>query len=80
MKINKLKYIAVTTVFFLIGMISGWAQGGLDTPKPHNPFGDGDPNPGDEAPIDQAMIWLLIVGIVAAFYFLQTKKAVKPQK
>lgn len=51
-----------------------------------NPSGPGGipavPGDGDDevAPIDQAMIWLLIVGIVAAFYFLQTKKAVKPQK
>lgn len=78
MKINKLKYIVLSAVFFLIGSVNVLAN--------NPPSADGIPAvPGDEGndnvvSIDQAMVWLLIVGIVAAFYFLQTKKAVKPQK
>lgn len=75
MKVNKLNYIVTTAIFFLIGTMNVLA----DT-MPPGPEGTPDPSPGEAAPIDQAMIWLLIVGIVAAFYFLQTKKAVKPQK
>lgn len=77
MKTNKLKYLTVTAVFFLIGNMNALANGMM----PPGPDATPDPKPGEkEASIDQAMIWLLIVGIVAAFYFLQTKKAVKPQK
>lgn len=77
MKTNKLKYLTITAVFFLIGNMNALANGIM----PPGPDATPDPEPGEkEASIDQAMIWLLIVGIVAAFYFLQTKKAVKPQK
>lgn len=77
MKTNKLKYLTITAVFFLIGNMNALANG----ITPPGPDATPDPEPGEtEASIDQAMIWLLIVGIVAAFYFLQTKKAVKPQK
>lgn len=76
MKTNKLKYLTITAVFFLIGNMNALANG----ITPPGPDATPDPEPGEAAPIDQAMVWLLIVGIVAAFYFLHTKKAVKPQK
>jgi len=78
MKINNIKLKVVSAVFFVMSTVNVLANG--------VPTADGIPAvPGDEgddnvASIDQAMVWLLIVGIVAAFYFLQTKKAVKPQK
>ena len=78
MKINNIKLKVVSAVFFVMSTVNVLAN--------NPPSADGIPAvPGDgdapvESSIDQAMIWLLIVGIVAAFYFLQTKKAVKPQK
>lgn len=78
MKINNIKLKVVSAVFFVMSTVNVLANG--------VPTADGIPAvPGDgdapvESSIDQAMVWLLIVGIVAAFYFLQAKKAVKPQK
>ena len=75
MKANKLNYIVTTAVFFLIGTMNVLA----DT-MPPGPEGTPDPSPGEAAPIDQAMIWLLVAGIFAALYFLQAKKAAKAEK
>ena len=78
MKINKLKYIVLSAVFFLIGSVNVLAN--------NPPSANGIPTvPGDEgndnvASIDQAMIWLLLAGIFAALYFLQTKRVAKTEK
>lgn len=77
MKINNIKLKVVSAVFFVMSTVNVLANGVPTADGIPAVPGDGD----DEvASIDQAMVWLLIVGIVAAFYFLQTKKAVKPQK
>ena len=76
MKVNKLNYIVTTAIFFLIGTMNVLA----DT-MPPGPEGTPDPLPGQsEAPIDQAMIWLLIAGVFVALYFLQTKRIAKTEK
>jgi hypothetical protein len=77
MKINKLKYIVLSAVFFLIGSVNVLAN--------NPPSADGIPAvPGDGddevASIDQAMIWLLIAGVFVALYFLQTKRIAKTEK
>lgn len=81
MKINSIKLKVVSAVFFVMSTVNVLANG---APNPSGPGGipavPGDGDAPVENSIDQAMVWLLIVGIVAAFYFLQTKKAVKPQK
>lgn len=77
MKINKLKYTILSAVFFISSMTNNiFAQ-----TFPHEPEGTPDPLPGEtEGSIDQAMIWLLIAGIFAALYFLQTKRVAKTEK
>ena len=76
MKTNKLKYLTITAVFFLIGNMNALANG----ITPPEPDATPDPLPGEAAPIDQTIIWLLIIGVFAAFYFLRTKKIAKAEK
>lgn len=78
MKINNIKLKVVSAVFFVMSTVNVLANG--------VPTADGIPAvPGDgDAPvensIDQALIWLLIAGVFAALYFLQTKRVAKTEK
>lgn len=78
MKINNIKLKVVSAVFFVMSTVNVLAN---DVPTANGiPTVPGDEGNDSVASIDQAMIWLLIAGIFAALYFLQTKRIVKAEK
>ncbi|UPQ80035.1 hypothetical protein M0M57_04165 [Flavobacterium azooxidireducens] len=66
---NKSFYNWIVTLFILSFPISLFADDDID---PHPT--DDDPLPG--APIDTALIYLIIIGIVFAFYVVQRQKKI----
>lgn len=59
----QLKTILISSVFILFSIVS-YAQDNIDPPPPPGPPGP----PGIELPIDQNILWLLIVGLIFGAY------------
>jgi hypothetical protein len=78
---NNIKLKVVSAVFFVMSTVNVLAN---DAPNPSGPGGipavPGDGDAPVENSIDQALIWLLIAGVFAALYFLQTKRVAKTEK
>jgi len=77
MNINNIKLKVISAVLFLMSTVNVFAQPTPPSQSPPYPSGDDDDA---VASIDQALIWLLIAGVFAALYFLQTKRIAKTEK
>lgn len=72
----KKKFSHIILLFFAMNVKMVFANENCPT-CPAIPGIDGTDDEPAGAPIDQALIWLVIAGLIVAFYFITKQKAVK---